>query len=71
MSGISINVNGQMYTGVARILYDEVSGTGETPAIVITTVIDKAIFDATGACIRTVLFTPEGVTAALHARTAA
>jgi CO/xanthine dehydrogenase Mo-binding subunit len=47
---------------------EEACGTGETSITVVAAAIGNAIFDATGARIRTVPFTPERVKAALAAR---
>ena len=46
----------------------EACGSGETAITVVAAAIGNAIFDATGARIRTVPFTPENVKAALTAR---
>jgi CO/xanthine dehydrogenase Mo-binding subunit len=43
-------------------------GAGETAVTVITAAIGNAIFDATGARVRQVPFTPERVKAALASR---
>jgi CO/xanthine dehydrogenase Mo-binding subunit len=48
---------------------EEACGTGETSITVVAAAIGNAIFDATGARIREVPFTPERVKAALAART--
>jgi CO/xanthine dehydrogenase Mo-binding subunit len=48
---------------------EEACGSGETSITVVAAAIGNAIFDATGARIREVPFTPEGVKAALTART--
>jgi CO/xanthine dehydrogenase Mo-binding subunit len=48
---------------------EEACGSGETAITVVAAAIGNAIFDATGARIRTVPFTPERVKAALAART--
>ena len=47
---------------------EEACGSGETAITVVAAAIGNAIFDATGARIRTVPFTPERVKAALAAR---
>ena len=47
---------------------DEATGAGETAITVIAAAIGNAIFDATGARIRQIPFTPERVKAALSAR---
>jgi nicotinate dehydrogenase subunit B len=48
---------------------EEATGAGETAITVVAAAIGNAIFDATGARIRQVPFTPERVKAALQART--
>ena len=48
---------------------EEATGAGETAITVIAAAIGNAIFDATGARIRQIPFTPERVKAALSART--
>ena len=47
---------------------DEATGAGETSITVVAAAIGNAIFDATGARLRQVPFTPERVKAALAAR---
>ena len=47
----------------------EATGAGETAITVVAAAIGNAIFDATGARVRQVPFTPERVKAALAART--
>ena len=47
----------------------EAMGAGETAITVVAAAIGNAIFDATGARMRQVPFTPERVKAALSART--
>jgi nicotinate dehydrogenase subunit B len=46
----------------------EAAGAGETAITIVAAAIGNAIFDATGARIREVPFTPERVKAALDAR---
>jgi len=46
----------------------EATGAGETAITVVAAAIGNAIFDATGACVREVPFTPDRVKAALAAR---
>jgi nicotinate dehydrogenase subunit B len=46
----------------------EANGAGETTITIVTAAIANAIFDATGARLRQVPFTPERVKAALNAR---
>jgi CO/xanthine dehydrogenase Mo-binding subunit len=48
---------------------EEATGAGETAITVVAAAIGNAIFDATGARVRQVPFTPERVKAALAART--
>ena len=48
---------------------EEAMGAGETAITVVAAAIGNAIFDATGARVRQVPFTPERVKAALQART--
>jgi len=48
---------------------DEATGAGETSITVIAAAIGNAVFDATGARLRQIPFTPERVKAALSART--
>ena len=48
---------------------EEACGSGETSITVVAAAIGNAIFDATGARIREVPFTPERVKAALSSRT--
>ena len=47
---------------------DEACGAGETAITVVAAAIGNAIFDATGARIREVPFTPERVKAAINSR---
>ena len=47
---------------------EEACGSGETSITVVAAAIGNAIFDATGARIREIPFTPERVKAALAAR---
>jgi CO/xanthine dehydrogenase Mo-binding subunit len=47
---------------------DEATGAGETSITVVAAAIGNAVFDATGARLREIPFTPERVKAALHAR---
>ena len=47
----------------------EAMGSGETTITIVAAAIGNAIFDATGARIRQIPFTPERVKAALAART--
>jgi nicotinate dehydrogenase subunit B len=46
----------------------EATGSGETSITIVAAAMGNAIFDATGARIRQVPFTPERVKAALDAR---
>ena len=46
----------------------EAAGAGETAITIVAAAIANAIFDATGARVREVPFTPERVKAALEAR---
>jgi CO/xanthine dehydrogenase Mo-binding subunit len=46
----------------------EASGAGETAITIVGAAIGNAIFDATGARLREIPFTPERVKAALEAR---
>ena len=48
---------------------EEACGSGETAITVVAAAIGNAIFDATGARIREVPFSPERVKAALESRT--
>jgi CO/xanthine dehydrogenase Mo-binding subunit len=47
---------------------EEATGAGETAITVIAAAIGNAIFDATGARVRQIPFTPERVKAAIGAR---
>jgi nicotinate dehydrogenase subunit B len=47
---------------------EEATGAGETSITVIAAAIGNAVFDATGARLRQIPFTPERVKAALSAR---
>ena len=47
---------------------DEATGAGETSITVVAAAIGNAVFDATGARVREIPFTPERVKAALEAR---
>jgi CO/xanthine dehydrogenase Mo-binding subunit len=47
---------------------EEATGAGETSITVIAAAIGNAVFDATGARLRRIPFTPERVKAALSAR---
>jgi len=47
---------------------EEATGAGETSITVVAAALGNAIFDATGARIRQIPFTPERVKAALAAR---
>ena len=46
----------------------EASGAGETAITIVAAAVGNAVFDATGARIREVPFTPERIVAALRAR---
>ena len=48
---------------------EEATGAGETAITIVAAAIGNAIFDATGARVRQVPFTPERVKAVLQART--
>ena len=59
----------QIETVLINRTEDEATGAGETAITVVAAAVGNAIFDATGARIREVPFTPERVKAALAART--
>jgi len=59
----------QIETVLINRTEEEATGAGETAITVVAAAVGNAIFDATGARIREVPFTPERVKAALAART--